>query len=115
MNKNQSENAAKILESLYDQYNHREFIGDDPLQFVYRYSDPADMEIAGFFSSALAYGRVRQISASLEKLFAIMGTSPADYTYNFTERHRKNLAEFKHRFNTGSDIADMLILLRQVL
>ena len=61
-----------MLDALYEKYNHREFIGDDPLQFVYKYSDRADMEIAGFLSSALAYGRVQQISKSLEKLFSVM-------------------------------------------
>lgn len=104
-----------ICEDLYAQYNHREFIPPDPLQWVYRYKTKADREIVAFFASALAYGRVEQINKSLEKLFTRMGKSPADYTASFTDRRRKDFAGFKHRFNTGDDIADLLLILRKVL
>ena len=107
--------AAAALDALYEQYNHRRFIGDDPLQFVYKYTDPADMEAAGFFASALAYGRVQQISKSLERLFSIMGESPAGFIRNFTDADRRRLAGFKHRFNTGEDIADLSVLLKGVI
>ncbi len=43
------------LEALYRRYNRRELIKPDPLQFVYRYSDPADMEIAVLFAAVMAY------------------------------------------------------------
>lgn len=106
---------AHVLDALYEKYNHREFIGLDPLQFIYKYSDPVDMEIVGFLSSALAYGRVQQISKSLEKLLAIMGESPAEFVRNFTPRDAVLLKGFKHRFNTGDDIAGLLVLLKQVI
>jgi uncharacterized protein (TIGR02757 family) len=104
-----------IFEDLYSKYNHREFIPPDPLQWVYRYRTKADKEIVAFFASALAYGRVEQINKSLEKLFAVMGKNPADYTMNFTNRRRKDFANFKHRFNTGDDIADLILILQKVL
>lgn len=115
---NKKQKAVKLagaLDALYLKYNHREFIGDDPLQFVYKYSDPADMEVAGFFASALAYGRVQQISKSLEKLFSVMGDSPASFVRQFTPKDRRRLKGFKHRFNTGEDIADLIVLLKHVI
>ncbi|MBW8015417.1 MAG: TIGR02757 family protein [Planctomycetes bacterium] len=111
----QTNKLAQVLDALYEKYNHRQFIGDDPLQFVYKYSDRADMEIAGFLSSALAYGRVQQISKSLEKLFSIMGDSPAAFVRQFTPTGRRRLKGFKHRFNTGDDIADLIILLKHAI
>lgn len=110
-----ADKLTQVLESLYEKYNHREFIGLDPLQFVYKYSDPADMEVAGFLSSALAYGRVQQISNSLETLFAIMGKSPAGFVANFTPKDARLLKDFKHRFNTGQDIADLIVLLKHAI
>jgi len=73
------------------------------------------MEIAGFFSSALAYGRVQQISKSLEKLFAIMGSSPSEFVRQFSPKDRRRLKGFKHRFNTGDDIADLIVLLKHAI
>jgi hypothetical protein len=47
----QTESIKTVLEKLYDKYNHREFIKPDPLQFVYHYSKPRDMEIAGLLAA----------------------------------------------------------------
>ena len=33
------------LDKLHKRYNHRELVPPDPLQFVYHYAKPADMEI----------------------------------------------------------------------
>jgi len=104
-----------ILESLYQRYNRPELIRPDPLQFVYRYTDPADMEIVAFLAADLAYGRVQQIEKSLTALFAVMGESPSAFVRDFNDARRKNLRAFKHRFTTGDDIADLLTLLRRIL
>jgi uncharacterized protein (TIGR02757 family) len=107
--------VKEVLEELYEKYNHRQFIPPDPLQWVYRYKSSADREIVAFLAASLAYGRVEQVNKSLEKVFTIMGKSPADYTGSFTQRRRAAFAGFRHRFNTGDDIADLLSLLRNVL
>lgn len=111
----QQEGLKAVLDGLYDKYNRRELIRPDPLQFVYEYSNPADMEIAGFLAAALAYGRVGQIQKSLQNLLGRMGKSPFDFVVGFTAKDRSILQDFKHRFNTGDDLADLLVLFRKVL
>ena len=96
-----------VLERLYKKYNHREFVPPDPLQFLYNYSRPTDVELVGLLASCLAYGRVEQIQKSLTKLFGYMGKSPAEFVKNFSPKDRQLLKDFKHRFNTGEDIADL--------
>ena len=103
------------LDGLYIRYNRRERVYPDPLQFVYRYSRPADMEIAGFLASALAYGRVRQIEKSLTYLFKCMGESPFEFVLQFDRKKRRRLKDFRHRFTSGKDIADLLTLFQVVL
>jgi uncharacterized protein (TIGR02757 family) len=105
----------KILEGLYRKYNHRKLIKPDPLQFVYKYKSPADKEIVAFLSALLAYGRVEQIEKSLTNLFSLMGKSPYVFVKHFDKTGRKKLSGFKHRFTTGEDIADLLLLFKQVL
>jgi uncharacterized protein (TIGR02757 family) len=104
-----------VLEKLYKRYNRRELISPDPLQFLYRYSKPADIEITAFLASALAYGRVQQIEKSLNNLLVRMGDSPSEFVINFDRDKRKTLKDFKHRFTTGDDISDLLTLLRTVI
>ena len=111
----QPEKLRAVLDKLYEKYNRRELIKPDPLQFVYRYSNPADMEVAGLLAACLAYGRVEQIENDLSDLFSRMGKSPSRFIQNFTRRDREKLRGFKHRFNTGDDIADLFVLLRDVL
>ena len=105
----------EVLEKLYIRYNRRELINPDPLQFLYRYSDPADIEITAFLASALAYGRVQQIEKSLNNLLGRMGDSPSGFVINFDRGKRKTLKDFKHRFTTGDDISDLLTLLKTII
>jgi uncharacterized protein (TIGR02757 family) len=113
--KNSKAQIKNVLEKLYDRYNHNEFIKSDPLQFVYHYSKPADMEVAGLLAASLAYGRVQQIEKNLNDLFGRMGTSPYAFVMNFDKARRQKLNSFKHRFTTGRDISDLLSVLKKVL
>ncbi len=103
------------LERVYARYNRRQFIGSDPLQFAYRYSDRSDVEIVAFLAAALAYGRVRQIERSLTQLLDRMDDAPYEFTSRFNACSRARLRTFKHRFTTGDDLSDLLALFRQVL
>lgn len=111
--RSRTEKIKGILDRLYARYNRRELIKPDPLQFVYKFSRRGDKEIAGFLSAALAYGRVQQIEKSLNNLFTRMDDSPFDFAVGFNAAKRDLLKDFKHRFNTGDDISDLLELLGQ--
>jgi len=104
-----------VLERLYARYNRRDAIKPDPMQFLYRYSNRADMEIAAFLAAELAYGRVQQIERSLTNLLGRMGDSPFEFVRDFGEQKRAKLKDFKHRFTSGDDISDLLSLLKKVL
>ena len=112
---NSKESAiTNVLQKLYRKYNRRNLIKPDPLQFVYNYSSRADMEISGLLSAVLAYGRVEQIQNSLTKLFRLMGDSPYEFVRDFNKARSRKLHGFRHRFTTGDDISDMLMLLKKV-
>ena len=104
----------RLLERLYEKYNRRDCIAPDPLQFVYRYRRRADREIVAFLSAALAYGRVGQIERSLNRLFEIMTPEPHRFVMEFGKTERAALGQFKHRFNKGGDIAEMLAVFRDI-
>jgi len=108
-------NLKVLLESLYSQYNREEFIGSDPLIFAYDYPNPRDAELVAFIASSLAYGRVAQIQTSLKRLLELMGDSPYEYIKAFDLRKSRKLSGFRHRFNSGSDISDLFLLLKYCL
>ncbi len=98
------------LDSLYDAYNHRQYVHPDPLEFLYRYKDPKDIEIAGLIAACLAYGRVAQILASVARVLDPMGDSPQLFLEKTSERDIKAaFASFIHRFTKGDELAAFLI------
>jgi len=103
------------LEELYGHYNHFEHIHPDPLEFVYHYDNKLDMELSAFIASALAYGRVRQILASVRSVLDIMGPSPSCFLLENGPRIiRKVFSSFRHRFTTGENLSDLLLALRKL-
>ena len=103
------------LEALYRRYNSRQWVHPDPLEFLYRYEDPADREIAGFIASSLAYGRVAQILASVARVLDPIGGSPARFLDETSpEKLASMFGTFVHRFTTGSELVSMLAGLKGV-
>jgi uncharacterized protein (TIGR02757 family) len=97
------------LERLYEVLNHRQYVHPDPLEFLYRYDDPLDREVVGIVAASLAYGRVKQILASVERALSMLGPTPSRYlSESSPSRVESALAGFKHRFTTGSELAQLL-------
>ncbi|UCF30552.1 MAG: TIGR02757 family protein [bacterium] len=104
------------FERLYQACNRREYVYPDPLAVVLDFPNPIDREIAALVASSLAYGRVTQILSSLERVFKVTGESPGSYILSRTgEDIEADLADFKHRWTTGKDLAGLLIGAREIL
>jgi uncharacterized protein (TIGR02757 family) len=98
-----------ILERLYLRYNDRRFIPSDPVEFIHRYDDPRDRELAGLVASSLAFGNVKQIRASVARSLEILGVAPADRVAASSPSDLQfDFREFRHRWITGRDMASLL-------
>jgi uncharacterized protein (TIGR02757 family) len=108
--------CRETLEGLYTQYNRREFIHPDPLEFVHRYPDPQDREIVALVASSLAYGRVHQILKSVSEVLNRMGESPSKFVMEQSSRSFQMVFEdFRHRFTGGDQLAGLLYGIRQTI
>lgn len=97
------------LEQLYRHCNRAELAEGDPVAFCRRFEDPADREVVALVSAGLAYGRVAQIMRSIERLLAVMGPAPARAVVDRSAgQWRKALGDWKHRFATAEEMADLL-------
>lgn len=104
-----------FLEKTYRTYHLPQYLGLDPLQYVRKFSGQSDHEIVGLVAALLAYGRVEQIRASIERLLALMNSEPSAFVFktSFSQK-KKALAGFKHRFNIGDDFAVLLEAVKKV-
>ena len=80
----------KALEKLYERYDWKRYVDPDPLVFLYDYPDVRDREIAGLIASSLAFGGVKQIMASVEKVLSPMGRSPREFVTNTSGKRMAN-------------------------
>ncbi len=97
------------LENAYTEYNRREYIHPDPLEFLWRYSSIEDREIVGLIASGLAYGRVAQILKSTERVLAVLGPAPSGFLREVSTKELSGaLAGFKHRFTTAAEVVNLL-------
>lgn len=93
-------------------YNTLSFIPDDPVRFPHRFSRKQDIEISGFLTSWISYGRREHILQKAEWLHEQMGESPYKWISSGVFRQlnekkpRKGRGTF-YRFYTFSDLIDL--------
>jgi uncharacterized protein (TIGR02757 family) len=105
----------ELLETLYASRSRRH-LANDPLSLCHRFTDPADREVAGLIAASFAYGNVKIILATLERIFAVIGPSPRRFVESFDPAaglHR--FAGLKHRFNDHRDLCALLLAIRTIL
>lgn len=100
---------AAYLDRVYGEWNHRGLVHPDPLEFVHDYDDARDREIVGLVAASLAYGRVRQIVASVAAALEPLGGSPAAFVAGSDDRSLgRAVRGFKHRFTGADDLRGLL-------
>jgi uncharacterized protein (TIGR02757 family) len=103
------------LDRLYHSFNCVDS-ATDPIQLVRRFDDPADREVAGFIAAALAFGRVASVLQSIERVFSVMGRSPASYVRAFDPRQQaRELTPIVHRWTKGEDLTALVLILQRML
>jgi uncharacterized protein (TIGR02757 family) len=99
-------------------YHYKEFdkskISPDPLQFLHFFKEERDIEVIGFLASVFAYGNVKQINNSLERIRNIVGATPLKYVTNFSKNNYKDFQGLRHRFYKEVDIVNLFLVLSHI-
>ena len=115
-NRRADQRLERLLNDLYRRYHRPEYLALDPLVCVRRFSDARRIEAAGLIAALLSYGRVERIIHSVNTIFARAQNDPRSVALDTSwEEKRRALAGFKHRFNSGDDIAMLLEALKIVI
>jgi uncharacterized protein (TIGR02757 family) len=91
-------------------------VKQDAIQFPLRYSDPADIELAGLFASCMAYGRVDLFGPWVDWTLQRMGESPARFVLGFDlQKHGQVFSGFSYRFNREGDLVAFCLAAQRLL
>src|SRR6266852_5557228 len=104
------------LDTFLSNFPKERHLDNDPVRFVHRYDDLRDREVVGLLASAFAYGNVKSVLRTVEKVLAYLGPSPAHTIASFNPRtDLRRLRGFYHRFNTSRDLAVLFWIIRRTL
>lgn len=95
--------TTNLILSWAKQYNTKDFIKNDPIQFPHRFTDNKDIEISGFLTAWISYGNRSVILKKANYLHDIMENKP----YHFITKQKytsfKNNNNSFYRFYKYSD------------
>lgn len=104
------------LDTFYREYDFRQRMLHDPIEFPHRYRKTGDIEVAAFLASSFAYGKVTLFKPVVEKILNLMGRSPSDFLLNVSiRRESKRFEGIQYRFNKNEDILCLLLMLQTIL
>jgi len=106
----------ETLDIFYREYNFRDRLKHDPVEFPHRYSTSDDIEIAGFIASSFAYGRIDLFKPVIERILKPGGIHPASFIWNFNlKKDSKYFRGISYRFNREEDILCFIYMLSAAL
>lgn len=97
-----------FLDEKVEEFNHIDFIVNDPISLPHQFSTLQDREIIGFWVAMLSWGLRKTIINNGQKLIELMDGAPYDFILNHQEKDRKRFLDFKHR--TFNDIDALYFL-----
>ena len=86
-----------FLDEKVEQYNHPKFIESDPIQIPHQFSKKEDVEIAGFLTATIAWGKRQMIIKNAHKMMALLDNAPFDFVVHHSDKDLKNIEHFVHR------------------
>ncbi len=98
------------LDKYIIEYETKDFIKDDPIQFIHRFKNQNDIEIAGFIASMFAYGKREVFIEKLNHIFNSMNNQPLEYVKSFDYKNH-NLKNCNYRFSKDCDLIQILKIL----
>jgi uncharacterized protein (TIGR02757 family) len=105
-----------IFDRFYEEFDFQERIRHDPISFPRRYSDPEDIETAGFIAASFAYGKVELFKPVVENILGPGGRRPAEFIKNFSpKKDARYLKDIRYRFNSEQDILCFIHMLSTTL
>lgn len=92
-----------FLDEKTEEYNHPDFIKNDPISIPHLFSQKQDIEIMGLWSAVLAWGQRTTIINKCRELIRLMEGQPYAFITEHSEKDLKRFLKFAHRTFNGTD------------
>jgi uncharacterized protein (TIGR02757 family) len=109
-----NKDIKEFLDSKVLEYNKPKFIESDPIQIPHLFSKKEDIEIAGFLTATIAWGKRQMIIKNSHRMIEIMGNSPFDFVMNHSEKELSQADSFVHRTFNGIDFQFFISSLKNI-
>lgn len=106
--------VVQLLEEKASQFESYAFIETDPISVPHRYSQPDDIEIAGFLAATIAWGQRVTLIRNANWLLDRMDDAPADFIRSFEASDLAPFKKFVHRTFNGDDCLFFLNALKRI-
>jgi uncharacterized protein (TIGR02757 family) len=91
-------NIKLLLSQKLEQYNHIDFINNDPISVPHKFSQKQDIEIAAFFTAIFSWGNRKNIINSANRFMQLMNNNPYEFILDYQpKKHNTLFAKFAHR------------------
>jgi len=104
----------EFLDAKSTQFNHPDFIADDPIQIPHSFSKKEDIEISAFLSATIAWGQRKTIIKNGFRMMELMDNEPYDFVLHASNNELNVLNDFKHRTFNGIDLRFFVLGLRNL-
>jgi len=94
----------KLLNKKVKQYNQPLFIESDPISIPHIFKNQKDIEISGYLTSIISWGRRPAILKSAHRLMDIMGNEPHNFVMKAGKSELKQLEGFVYRTFNSDDL-----------
>ncbi|MEO1451166.1 MAG: TIGR02757 family protein [Bacteroidota bacterium] len=103
-----------LLDRKYDQFNTGDFIREDPVSIPHQFQQKEDIEISGFLTALIAWGRRNMIIRHARELMERMDQAPFDFVMQADQAELTRVDDFVHRTFNGLDCRALILSLRRV-
>jgi uncharacterized protein (TIGR02757 family) len=104
---------SDLLNEKCDRYNRPEFIESDPVSVPHLFSVKENIELAGFLTATISWGRRSTIIQNARQLMAMMDNDPFGFINDASEAEIKKL-RFCHRTFNSADLHYFIYALRNI-
>jgi uncharacterized protein (TIGR02757 family) len=102
-----------FLDEQAERFEKPDFVNEDPLGIVHRFTLKQDQEIIGLLSSTIAWGNRKSIIKSTERILEFMEQKPMEFMENTSEKDWSKL-NFVHRTFNSEDLIFFFAALKNV-
>lgn len=103
-----------FLDEKVSEYNHPEFLVDDPICIPHLFSNKEDIEISAFLTATISWGNRKSIINSAKKMMELMEYEPYRFVMEFDPADSERLASFVHRTFNSEDLVHFLTALQHI-